>query len=109
MLVCFQVFWGLNFAGAAPSPEQRTCGTDNFVRMVSRVAPAVSGRGLLRQRKADTLQKMLKTRGAAQGGPGRIDVKVEQPVGVILVGFLQRLHRAFGFSQAYVDSGKKVR
>ena len=65
MLVCFQVFRGLNFAGGAPSPEQRTCDIDNFVRMVFRVAPAVSDRGLLRQRKADTLQQMLKARCAA--------------------------------------------
>src|SRR5579863_4177897 len=38
----------------------------------------------------------------------RIYMKVDKPVGVLFVGFLQAFHRSVVFSQADVDSGEKV-
>ena len=59
--------------------------------------------------KADTPQQVLKTWAGPQSLHARIDVKIDEPVGVLFVGFLQIFNRAVVFSQADVDAGEEVR
>ena len=39
----------------------------------------------------------------------RIDVQINQPVGMFLIGFFEVFDRAIFFAQTGVDSGKEVR
>ena len=59
-------------------------------------------------RKADTPQQIFETWVLPQAVHAWINMKVDKPVGVLFVGFLQVFNRARVFSQAKVDPGKKV-
>ncbi len=58
--------------------------------------------------KADTPQQVLETRVVPQAVHAGIYVKIDKPVRVLFVGFLQVFNRAVVFSQSDVDSGKEV-
>src|SRR5215469_18932656 len=68
-----------------------------------------SGRDCVVQGKADAPQQVLKTWVGPQAVHARIYVKIDKPVRVLFVGFLQVLNHAVVFSQAGVDSGEEVR
>ena len=54
-------------------------------------------------------QQVLKTWVGPQAVHARVYVKIDKPVGVLFVGFLQVFNRAVVVSQADVDSGEEVR
>ena len=55
-----------------------------------------------------TRRNSLKTWVGPQGVHARIHMKIDKPVGVLFIGFLQVFNRAVVFSQADVDSGEEV-
>src|ERR1700733_13485650 len=57
----------------------------------------------------DTTQQFLETRVVPQAVHARVDVKVDEPVAMLGVGFLEVLECAVVFSEADMDSGEEVR
>ena len=64
--------------------------------------------GGIRCREADALEQILETGLVAQVVHDGIDVQVDEPVGVVFVGFLEVIEGAVVFSEADVDSGEEV-
>src|ERR1700722_2301147 len=62
-----------------------------------------------RRRQADAFQQIRETGIVAQIVHARIYMKVNEPVAVLRVGFLQKFNRAVMLGQAEVDSSKKMR
>jgi hypothetical protein len=58
--------------------------------------------------KADTPQQVLEPSVVTQAVHARIYMKIDKPVGVFFVGFLQIFQRPVVFSQADMDSGEEV-
>src|SRR5258708_14009352 len=58
--------------------------------------------------KADTPRQVLETSVIPQAVHARIYMKIDKPVGVLFVGFLQVFHSAVVFSQADVYTGEEV-
>src|SRR5271154_1513603 len=59
--------------------------------------------------KADPAQQILEAWIVAQIIHAWIDVKINKPVGVVFVGFLEVLNRLVVFSQAHMDSSEEMR
>src|ERR1700720_1542808 len=59
--------------------------------------------------EADAPQQVLETRIVPQIVHARIDMKIDKPVGVLFVGFLQVFNCAVVFPQADMDSSEEVR
>ena len=58
--------------------------------------------------KSDPPQQILETRIVPQIVHTRIYMKIDKPVAVLFVGFLQIFDRAVAVSQANVDSGEEM-
>jgi hypothetical protein len=58
--------------------------------------------------KGDTPQQVLETRVVAQTVHAGIDMKIDEPVRALFVGFLEVFDRAVVFSQTDVDSREEV-
>jgi len=58
--------------------------------------------------EADALEQILKTGLVAQVVHDGIDVEIDEPVGMVFVGFLEVIEGAVVLSEADVDSGEEV-
>jgi hypothetical protein len=63
----------------------------------------------VRRGEADALEQILEAGLVAQVVHDGIDVEVDEPVGVVLVGFLEVIEGAVVFTEADMDSSEEVR
>src|ERR1039457_5358189 len=90
-----------------PSLRLRPQATAKSIRVTSSFSQRGS-RGL-EFGKANTPQQVLETWVVPQAVHARIYTKIDKPVGVLFVRFLQVFNRAVVFSQADMDSGEEIR
>src|SRR6476660_8986941 len=94
-------------AGGSTGRKKRPmCG----LTAASRTPPWLPSDGGRRRhrRKANPPQQALETLVVAQDVHARIYMKIDKPVGMLLIAFLQVFNRAVVLSQANVDSGEGI-